>query len=348
MSAAPHALRRQVAQWHRPLMLFVASMLVLLAVSLAGLVLDDRVLQGAPVWLKPFKFAVSLAIYGTTLAWMLSLPHRGRRWTSGLATVFAVAAFVDVGIVAVQAARGTFSHFNDTAEPFEEAVQRVFGLGVMSMMLANLVLAIILTVQRVGPDRAASRAIHAGLLLAVGGMLLGFLIPFQGKPHTGLTTDGVPVPLGSGHSVGVPDGGPGLPITQWSTTGGDLRVPHFVALHGFQVMLLLALLLAWLAARHPILRDERTRARLIGVAALGYVGLVALVTWQALRAQPLTSPDLLTLGAAALLAGLTTVACGAVLTAARRGGGLATPADARRGGETVTGAGQAGPRPRSR
>ncbi|WP_345154577.1 hypothetical protein [Nonomuraea rubra] len=105
------------------------------------------------------------------------------------------------------------------------------------------------------------------------------------------------------------------------------------------MMLLLALLLAWLAARHPILRDERTRARLIGVAALGYVGLVALVTWQALRAQPLTSPDLLTLGAAALLAGLTTVACGAVLTAARRGGGLATPADARRGGETVTGAG---------
>ncbi|MFD0473356.1 hypothetical protein ACFQ0B_37710 [Nonomuraea thailandensis] len=225
MSAAPFELRRRVTQWHRPLMLMVASMLALLVVSLAGLVLDDRVLQGAPVWLKPLKFAVSLAVYGTTLAWMLSLPHRGRRWTSGMATLFAVAAFVDVGIVAVQAARGTFSHFNDSTEPFEEAIQRVFGMGVMSMMLANLVLAIVLTVQRVGPDRAASRAIHTGLALAVAGMFLGFLIPFQGKPHTGLTTGGLPVPLTSGHSVGVPDGGTGLPITQWSTTGGDLRVP---------------------------------------------------------------------------------------------------------------------------
>ncbi|GAA2214038.1 hypothetical protein GCM10009850_095020 [Nonomuraea monospora] len=316
MSAAPHEPRRRVTRWHRPLLLMVASMLVLLAVSVAGLVFDDRVLQGAPVWLKPLKFAVSLAVYGTTLAWMLSLPHRGRRWTSAMATVFAAAAFVDVGIVAVQAARGTFSHFNDSPEPFEETIQRVFGMGVMSMMLANLVLAILLTVQRVGPDRAASRAIHTGLGLAITGMVLGFLIPFQGEPHTGLTTDGAPVPLTSGHSVGVPDGGPGLPITQWSTTGGDLRVPHFVALHGLQVMLLLALLLAWLAARHPILRDERVRARLVGVAATGYAGLVALVTWQALRGQPLTGPDLLTLGAAALLAGCTAVACGAVLSTA--------------------------------
>ncbi|UBU09389.1 hypothetical protein [Nonomuraea gerenzanensis] len=323
MSAAPHT------QWHRPLMLMVASMLVLLVVSVAGLLLDDRVLQGAPVWLKPFKFAVSLAVYGTTLAWMLSLPHRGRRWTSGLATVFAVAAFVDVGIVALQAARGTYSHFNDSAEPVEETIQRVFGLGVMGLMLANLVLAAILAVQRVGPDRAASRAVHTGLGLAVAGMVLGFLIPFHGTAHTGLTTDGVPVPLTSGHSVGVPDGGPGLPITQWSTTGGDLRVPHFVALHGLQVMLLLALLLAWLAARHPILRDERARARLVGVAATGYAGLVALVTWQAYRGQPLTSPDVLTLGAVALLAGLTTVACGAVLSAARHG-------EARSGEEAVT------------
>ncbi|MFC5820109.1 hypothetical protein [Nonomuraea harbinensis] len=304
---------RRVMQWHRPLMLMVASMLLLLVVSTIGLVLDDRVLLGAPVWLKPFKFAVSMAVYGTTLAWMLSLPHRGRKWTSGLATVFAVTGFVDTVIVAVQAARGTFSHFHKSTAPAEKIMLVVFGNAVLLIMLANLALAIILAFQRVHADRAMSRAIHTGLALAVAGMALGFLIPIQGKAETALTTSGQQVSLSSGHSVGVPDGGPGLPLTQWSTTGGDLRVPHFVGMHGLQVMLIAALLLAALAARYPRLRDDRTRARLIAVFAASYTGLIALVTWQALRAQPLIHPDALTLTAAALLAALTAVATATVL-----------------------------------
>ncbi|MGN9786884.1 hypothetical protein ACTMTF_36060 [Nonomuraea sp. ZG12] len=293
-------------------------MLLLLVVSAVGLVLDDRVLLGAPVWLKPFKFAVSMAVYGTTLAWMLSLPHRGRKWTSGLATVFAVTGFVDTVIVAIQAARGTFSHFNKSTAAAEKIMLVIFGNAVLCIVLANLALAIILACQRVHADRAMSRAIHTGLALAVAGMALGFLIPIQGKAETALTTSGERVVLSSGHSVGVPDGGPGLPLTQWSTTGGDLRIPHFVGLHGLQVMLIAALLLAALAARYPLLRDDRTRARLIDVAAAGYTGLIALVTWQALRAQPLIHPDALTLTAAALLASLTTLAAAAVMAAARR------------------------------
>ncbi|MFB4283934.1 hypothetical protein ACBJ59_52205 [Nonomuraea sp. MTCD27] len=317
MSPVLRAPLGRVMRWHRPLMLMVASMLLLVVVSVAGLAFDDRVLLGAPVWLKPFKFAVSMAVYGTTLAWMLSLPHRGRRWTSGLATVFAVAGFVDTAIVAIQAARGTFSHFNKSTASAERVMQVIFGNGVLCIMLANLALAIILAVQRVHADRAMSRAIHTGLGLAVLGMALGFLIPAQGTAQTALTTGGERVLLSSGHSVGVPDGGPGLPLTQWSTTGGDLRIPHFVGLHGLQFMLIAALLLAALAARHPLLRDDRLRARLIGVAATSYTGLIALLIWQALRAQPLVRPDALTLAAAALLAALTTLAAVAVLKAGR-------------------------------
>jgi hypothetical protein len=97
----------------------------------------------------------------------------------------------------------------------------------------------------------------------------------------------------------VPDGGPGLPLVGWSTTGGDLRVGHFVGIHGLQAMLIVAILVSWLV------RDEVRRTRLLFVAAFAYAGLFALVTWQALRGQPVTAPDGPTLAA---LAALTAVA----------------------------------------
>ena len=94
-----------------------------------------------------------------------------------------------------------------------------------------------------------------------------------------------------GHSVGVPDGGPGLFFVGWSTTGGDLRIAHFVGLHALQVLPLLAALLAQRSAPAPM------RTRIVWSVAVGYLGVVLLLLWQAFRAQPLFAPDPLTLGA---------------------------------------------------
>ncbi|MBJ8345550.1 hypothetical protein [Antrihabitans sp. YC2-6] len=285
---------RVITTWHRPLLLMVAAMACLALVCATGIVVDDRTVLGESVWLKPLKFAFAFAVYGTTLAWLVSLPHRGSRWTWWLGTVFAVTGFVDVGFIAAQAARGTFSHFNTSTDTFNSVGQVIFTSGVPGLFLANLVIACILSWQKVA-DLPLTRAIHAGLALAVAGMALAYAMGGTG-PQAVADASGRPVELAAGHSVGVADGGPGLPLTHWSTTGGDLRVPHFVGLHGIQVLLLSAVALAVLARRRPWLRDQRTRAALVGVLALAYAATLGVLTWQALRGQSVAHPDGLTLG----------------------------------------------------
>jgi hypothetical protein len=109
-----------------------------------------------------------------------------------------------------------------------------------------------------------------------------------------------------------------MPLTHWSTRGGDLRVPHFVGLHAIHFLLITLLVLHLLAGRIAWLRPERVRTRLIGVAAFAYAGLMATVTVQAFRGQALIHPDLKTLGMLGAVVALSLTALTAILTTARR------------------------------
>ncbi|MGP3687766.1 hypothetical protein ACTVZO_24260 [Streptomyces sp. IBSNAI002] len=285
--------------WHRPLLVCAALMTGLVAVSAVGTAVDGRTLLGESVWVKPLKFGFAFALYTGTLAWLLTKTARGKRLAWWVGTVFAVAAAAEVGAITLQAARGTFSHFNaDRSDPVTLALVPVLTFGVLVITVAQLILGAVVLIQRTGgPD--LNRAIRAGLALATAGMLIPVYWMVTGtQPRTVTDANGAGIPMYQGHGIGDPDGH-GMPLTHWSVTGGDFRVPHFFALHGIQVLLLLTLALTALAARYAWLRDERTRARLVGGAALGYSGLVAVVTWQAGRGQSLVHPDAATLAAAA-------------------------------------------------
>jgi len=143
-------------------------------------------------------------------------------------------------------------------------------------------------------------------------------MPYSGAtPRTVTDANGHQVSMIGAHGIGDPDGN-GMPVTHWSTTGGDLRVPHFVGMHAIQVLLLIVGILSILATRVAWLRDDRVRARIVGTAALGYAGVFAVLSWQAKRGQSVAHPDQVTLVALAGVAVLTLVSATAVVIAARR------------------------------
>lgn len=294
---------------NRPLAMLVAAMVVALVVSVAGLALDPRIVTDAPVWMKPAKFALSIGVYAATLAWLLSfLRERRPLAVSIISWATAILLAGELAIIGLQAARGTTSHFNN-ATPLDAALFSVMGAMIAVVWVAAVVSAFLLW-RYPFADRAVGWAIRTGAVLSVIGMAVAFLMTLPTPAQRGTDTSIV-----GAHSVGVPDGGPALPIVGWSTSGGDLRIAHFVGMHALQVLPLVA----WALARFgPDWLTAATRARLVGIAAVGYLGMLALLTWQALRGQPLVAPDAATLAAAAGLLAVVVAAAVAVITAARR------------------------------
>jgi hypothetical protein len=138
--------------------------------------------------------------------------------------------------------------------------------------------------------------VRFGLLVGLGGMMVGFLMTLPTKAQLDVPEGQAPTIIGA-HSVGVADGGPGLPLVNWSTTGGDLRAGHFIGMHALQALPLLGFLLVLASRRFARLRFDRVRARIVIVAGTAYAALTVLLVWQALRGQSIAHPDALTLAA---------------------------------------------------
>jgi hypothetical protein len=307
--------------WRRnpPLVALVLAMLVLAAVALLGLLVDPRVITGAPAWMKPLKFAISIAIYGATLLWMLTfIPDRPR-----LVSMISWGVFLGLGtemaLIVMQVLRSTTSHFNQ-ATPFDAAVFTTMGATISGLWLLNAIVAFLLARRRFA-EAPIVWGVRLGLIAALLGMAVAFLMVQLTPEQSSLIAATGSSSVVGAHAVGVADGGPGLPVVGWSTEGGDLRVAHFVGLHGLQVLPLLGLALVRFG---PTRLSTRDRSRLVGVAAAFWIAFVLLLVWQALRGQSLIAPDALTLAALGLLIVMTTGATSVVLARAWRAGARAS------------------------
>jgi hypothetical protein len=286
--------------------------IVLIPVYTVAAILDPRLITNAPAFVKPLKFILSSAIYTTTFLYLLTLVQGHKRWVQIAANVTAAGLLAENIFITAQAIRGVSSHFN-VSTPMDGAIYGAMGTIITVVAGMNLLLGIWLLFQRL-PDPVIAWGLRLGVFISLAGMLVAFLMTSGRTPgqvaqmHAGQMPDTI-----GAHSVGIEDGGPGLPFLGWSTVGGDLRVAHFVGLHAMQVLPLLGYLLS--RRRTP---NQRRRLLLVLTGGAAYAGWLVLLTWQALRGQSIVAPDALTLIAYAGLIGFVLVSVTVTLTGLRQ------------------------------
>lgn len=239
-----------------------AGVLVLAALTLpmlAALALDERTLNGVSVWDKPLKFELSLIVHLATLGLLVRLVDPATRaslFTRALAVLTVFAALFEELYIALQAARGRASHFNFET-PIENIMYSLMGLGAVMLVVCAFAYGVMIA-------RTPREGLGAGLKLgAVLGLTLGsaLTLAIAGLMSTGMVD-------GPGHWVGgTRSDAQSLPLFGWSTTGGDLRVPHFFATHLMQAIPVAGLLADNVAPR--VARLVVWAAAVVGVAIVG-------------------------------------------------------------------------------
>src|SRR5215203_845151 len=122
--------------WHNSLPLTAVGflMLIVAGLSLIGVAVDTRIITGAPAWMKPFKFAISTAIYSLTLAWIFGWLMDWPRVRRVVGWTTAVVFVLEVAVIDVQVWRGTTSHFN-VSTPINAILFSIMGAAILLQTL---------------------------------------------------------------------------------------------------------------------------------------------------------------------------------------------------------------------
>lgn len=250
------------------LMAAAGVLLLALAPTLAAHLLDDRLLGGEPIWLKPMRFELALAVYLATLGVFHPLAGPGfARSRRGRFVVWAAigTAYFEAIYIALQAGRGAASHFNYSS-PTTSVMYSLMGVGAVTLAATSPLLAW-------GIARATPPGGWSAFRLSV---VLGLVLTFVLGAVEGMYMAGT-----SGHLVGaaMEPAAQGLPLVGWSRAYGDLRVAHFLGIHAQQAIPLAGALAGLLGGRWG-------RRAVIGGAALYSAATIAALV-MAISGQPL-------------------------------------------------------------
>ena len=243
-----------------PLLFGFGLLSLLSAIICIGLVVfsSENQVLGINAWIKPAKFYLSTTIFVWSMAWYMHyLPSLYSNTVIAFNWVVILTLSFELIYITYSASKGELSHFN-VSSPFKSAMFSLMGIAISLMTLFTAYIGVLFFKEPLPVlDPAYVWAIRLGILLFV-------VFAFQGAM------------MGSqlAHTVGAPDGGPGLRFLNWSVEHGDLRIAHFVGMHALQVLPL---------AAYFILKD----VGMIWAFSAAYGLLALFVLMVALRGLPL-------------------------------------------------------------
>ena len=243
-------------------------------------IFDSVEILGVSRWEKPMKFFVSTGIFCLTYSWLSAHISRWPRLVYWTGVIIAISFIIEMIGIAGAAAFETTSHFN-VSNPLSATVWAMMATFVNVIFASTIALSILIVF-----ERQKSLIVRVGLGLGSSITAVGMGIAFFMTGPTEEQASNFQGIVGA-HAVGVADGGPGLPLLGWSTIAGDLRVGHFFGLHAIQLAIALLITQSYL--------PRFLRLPLVVVGSLAYLGFILVVTGQALRAEPFTSPSTETL-----------------------------------------------------
>ncbi len=248
-----------------PILYGIVMLHLLMAIGcIIGLIVDDRTLVGVNIWIKPLKFCLSGGIYIFTVGYLNTLYPYSTRRKNIINNIVSWTLAIEIGIIVMQAARGVQSHYNQSSL-LDGLLFAAMGILIAINVLIMFMYVIDTLRLKMKVDRPVQWAILMGWIVVIAGSWVGGQMIGQ-----------------LSHNVGVPDGGAGLPLVNWSTVGGDLRVAHFFGLHGIQIIPLFAV---WVASKKKLRLNKQFLAVLVfGVLYASWIGFTF---YQASQAIPL-------------------------------------------------------------
>jgi len=218
-------------------------------------------------WVKPIKFSMSFSTFASTVS-LLLLALRIPKWQLTLARrAIAISVAFEILSLGAQAWRSAYhlagQSLLDTSLAQVTNSMVMVNTAIVCWMLALFCANRVRTEQVDWPMVAAIR--YSVVIFLAGNAIGGYMLA-----------------RGS-HTVGVSDGGPGLPFVNWSVIGGDLRIAHFIAIHAIQIVPLFAYILSQMAPVLPV-KHRRIAA---GTLALVVSVAVGATFVQAAMGRPL-------------------------------------------------------------
>ena len=267
--------------WHQSsaIRLAVYWNLALAAIALVGLLTDHRSILGLNPWIKPLKFDLSVILFLLTIAALLSaLGTRFPRQSTLIAWGVSIAMILENTVISLQSLRGVRSHMNYTTT-LDATLFSLMGTLIAINTIFVIWLLILYCATPTTWPAAAAWGARLGLLALIAGSLEGVFMVSHGS-----------------HTVGAPDGLPGLTFINWSTTHGDLRIAHFFALHALQLLPLLGYALSRTPWPQPI------QITTLVLTSAVYFAIVWFLFKQAMAGRPLIPTQAITAAASPVAA----------------------------------------------